>query len=259
MVTHIYNHATIGDGLDALKSIADSNVNLSIARGAVSPETEAYLNGIDWHGHFKSDWDTSPVPQGREGICNRNCFACPLEPSHGERMAMKAADFGSFDPADTADVIRSGLQKFPTDGLAAFTQTITDAVKAFVSATGAENVRADLIAKYPVGSSAWHQDGNLHTRGLLTFLGPGTFWRPNHTVAEEEWAGNVKLDASGRRTNGYGLFGTFMEKAQQIATGHMAVFKGGLGSERPLIHAEPTHKVTNTAREMRLLLTIDKV
>lgn len=259
MVTHIYNHATIGDGLDALKSIADSNVNLSIARGVVNSETEAYLNSIDWHGHFKSDWDASPVPQGREGICNRNCFACPLEPSNGDRLAIKPADFGVFDPVDAADVIRTGLHKFPQEGVGALAQTITDAVLGFAAATSAEKIRSDLIAKYPVGSSAWHQDGNLHTRGLITFMGPGTFWRPNSTVPEHEWTGNVRLDDRGRRTNGYGLFGTFLESANQIETGHMAVFKGGLGSERPLIHAEPTHPVAKEARTMRLLLTIDKV
>jgi hypothetical protein len=260
MVTYLYNHATIGDGFEALKSIRDPDVNLSIARNVVSPETSEYLRTLDWHGHFKSEWDSSPVPPGREGICNRNCFACPLEPFHGDRLAIRPADFGVFDPDDAADVIKAGLDKFPQSlGLNALEHTIVSAVQGFGLVTDAENVRADVIAKYPVGSSAWHQDGNLHTRGLITFMGPGTFWRPNDTVAEEDWARNVRFDGVGRRMNGYGLFGMFMEHAEQIETAHMAVFKGGLGSERPLIHAEPTHSVTNAPREMRLILTIDKV
>ena len=258
MIRKLFGHATIGDGLEALKTIADDTVNLSIARDVVDADTDAYLRSIDWHGHFKSDWDTAPVPMGREGICNRECFACPLQPSNGERMAIKAANFGTFDPGDTASIIKSALHKFPSDS-SPLARTITSAVQGFVNATGAEKVRADLVAKYPVGSSAWHQDGNLHTRALITFLGAGTFWRPNDTVPNDDWKGNVSIDSRGSRRNGYGLFGTFMERAQQIESGHMAIFKGGLGSEHPLIHAEPTHPVTKDARAMRLLLTIDKV
>lgn len=259
MVTNIYNHVTIGDGVESLRSIREPEVNLAIARGVVSPETSDYLQGIDWQGHFQSEWSAAPEPHGREGICNHNCFACPLVPSNGTRMAIKAADFGTFDAADSVDVIRAGLQKFPQNGLGAFEDTIARAVEGFSEATGAEKIRADLIAKFDVGSSAWHQDGNVHIRGLITFMGSGTYWRPNDTVAQEEWHGNVRLDERGKRVNGYGLFGTFMERAHQVETGHMMVFKGGLASQNPLIHAEPTHPVTKSERAMRLLLTMDKV
>ncbi len=232
---------------------------MSVARNVVSPETSDYLHTLDWHGHFQSEWDAAPPPPGREGICNHNCFACPLVPFHGDRMAIKPADFGIFDSADAADVIRTGLHKFPeSNGSGAFAKTIIDAVQGFSAATGAEKIRADLIAKYDVGSSAWHQDGNVRIRGLITLMGSGTYWRPNDTVAADEWKGNVRIDERGfRATSGYGLFGTFMDRAQQIETGAMMLFKGGLGSEHPLIHAEPTHPVTKSERTMRLLLTMD--
>lgn len=258
MVTKLYNHVTIGEGFEALNGIQEPDVNLSIARNIVSPETSHYLHALDWHGHFQSEWAAAPPPPGREGICNHNCFSCPLVPFHGDRMAIKPADFGIFDPADAPEVIKAGLHKFPkTSGLDALERTIIEAVQGFSSATGAEKVRADLIAKYDVGSSAWHQDGNVDKRGLITLMGSGTYWRPNNTVAQDEWSGNVQLDERGYRANGYGLFGTFMERANQIETGAMMVFKGGLGSEHPLIHAEPTHPVTKSERAMRLLLTMD--
>lgn len=260
MVTYVYNHATIGDGLAALSSIREPDVNLSIARNVVDPETVAYLHDIDWQEHFQSAWSAAPPPPGREGICNHNCFACPLMPFHGDRMVIKPADFGVFNVADTQEVIRAGLHAFPKNsGLVALEQTIIDAIKGFAHAAGAEKIRSDLIAKFDAGSSAWHQDGNVHTRGLITLMGSGTYWRPNDTVAAEEWGGNVRLDERGKRTNGYGLFGTFMERAHQVETGDMMVFKGGLASEQPLIHAEPTHPVTKSERAMRLLLTMDKV
>ena len=259
-VRKLYNHAVIGKGMGALKAIQDPEVNLSIATDVVSAGTHDYVNGIDWHGHFKSDWDTTPTPMGRENICRRNCSACTLFEAAEDRVQITPAVFGPFNPrTDALDgVVRAGLHKFPQGaGFDIFCGDVAGALRGFAEATGAQNISANLVAKYPTGHSTWHRDTYVNIRGLLTFKGPGTFWRPNDDVALTDWEKDER-DSEGRRINSFGQFGkTFMERARQIETGHMSLFKGGLATRRPLIHAEPTYQVTDTRRDMRLLLMMD--
>ena len=257
MAKLLFNHVSVGDGYGHMSDIRKDHINMVVARNIIHPDTIAYLGDIDFRVQFRSDWDEAP--SSNEG-CMKNCSACSLSKSEGEgRVYIRPARFENINPhePEAMEKLRVGLRKFPQGpSINAFADDVLAALKTFASATGTEKVESFIMAKYPVPGALWHRDNDTNYRALITFFGPGTYWRPNDTMTDADWAQQTEKDELGRFSKGFGRFGReFMDKAQQVERASMALWKGDHHA-RPLVHAEPTSDVADRG-EMRLVMHMD--
>lgn len=253
-----FDHVRIGNGFNHFPELRQDNVNLVVSRDAVSPGTLRYLATIDFHEHFRSDWDAA---LSSVVGCKQKCGACSLfRPANAAVVDIVPGGIGNLDPhqPDAIDVVRTSLRRFPqTPGIDHFAADVLQALKVFTETTNSQKVSSLFIAKYPIPGAVWHRDNDTDMRGLITFTGPGTLWRPNDTVPEADWLQDQK-DERGFPMNSFGLLGRdFMAHAQQVETASMSIWKGDRHA-RPLIHAEPTDSVVGR-KDIRLVMNMNMV